>query len=88
MFDKLCLLCIFSDASLETLEKHLQDLYSPQIETVYIRLSDKINLLRRASILKEIRTVFKYAEFNIRSVTEHQIHLIAAFNKYVERKET
>lgn len=86
MFDNLCLICIHCDASLEMLKKHIQRLYSPEVEKVYVRVSNKLNLFQRVRMLKAVRRVFTDTAIDIKTVTEWQIYLIAAFNAYVKKR--
>ena len=87
MFDHLCLICIHYDASLDLLQRHVRRLYSPEVETVYVRISKDINLIDRAQMLKTIRGVFVGAEVNIVEVSDYQIHLVAAMLEYAEKRK-
>ena len=42
MFDNLCLICIHCDASLDIRQRHIQRLYSPEVEKVYVFISKHV----------------------------------------------
>ena len=86
MFDNICLICIHCDASLGMLQARVEQLYAPEVETVYVRISKRVNLFRRARMLKVIRKVFKSVELDVMSVSDRQIYLIAAFNDYIGKR--
>ena len=85
MFDHLCLICIHYDASLSLLQRHIRRLYSPEVETVYVRISEDVDLIDRAQMLKMIRRVFVDAAVKIVTVSDYQIHLVAAMVEYAEK---
>ena len=86
MFEKLCLICIHNDASLDLVKQHLQRLYSPDVQVVYIRISEDLDVISRALMLKAIRKVFRGADLDILTVSESQIHLVAAMVEYAEKR--
>ena len=86
MFDHLCLICIHFDASLDLLQRHIRRLYSPEVETVYVRISKEVGIIKRARMLIAIRRVFVGVEIDILEVTDYQIHLVAAMVEYAEKR--
>ena len=86
MFDHICLICIHFDASLDLLQRHIQRLYSPEVEIVYVRISQKVGIIDRARMLKAIRRVFVDVDIDIVTVSDYQIHLVAAMVEYAEKR--
>ena len=86
MFDHLCLILIHYDASLGMLQRHIRRLYSPEVETVYVRISKEVGIIKRARMLIAIRRVFAGVEIDILEVTDFQIHLVAAMVEYAEKR--
>ena len=86
MFDNLCLICIHYDASLDMLQRHVQRLYSPEVEKVYVRISKNVDIIKRAGMLKAVRDVFIGSEINIVTVADYQIRLVAAMVDYAENR--
>ena len=86
MFDHLCLICIHYDANLELMQRHLKRLYSPEVEKVYVRISKDLDLLDRAKMLIAIRRVFVDVEIDIVTVSDYQIHLVAAMVEFTEKR--
>lgn len=77
--ENVCVLLINHDAQIDDFTEHLTSLYDPCVDTVYVRIDKKLDLLRRAQMLRQIRDVFDAANIHIRNVTQVQIKRIAFY---------
>ena len=80
--ENICLLLIFRDATLESLESNLLQLYDPCVAKVYVCVSKKLNFITRFKALREIRSVFTDADICINNVTDTQLKLVALYSDF------
>ena len=78
--DDICLLMICYDAKLEGFAEHCQQLYDPNIRTVHVCVDDRLNFMRRAKMLRQVRKIFKSVpDIDIRNVTTAQIRMLGYY---------
>ena len=77
--ENLCLIMVHCDTDPKALDRELRELYSPQIEICYVRISQRFNPLQRALILRKVRKVFTKIELHIKPVSDYSIHLLNTF---------
>ena len=77
--ENLCVLLICHDAHLDDFTEHLTTLYDPCVDTVHVCVSRNLDLLKRATLMRQIRDVFSTADIHTRNVTEAQIKLVAFY---------
>ena len=77
--ENLCVLLICHDARLDDFTEHLTTLYDPCVDTVHVCVSQNLDLLKRATLMRQIRDVFSTADIHIQNVTEAQIKLVAFY---------
>ena len=77
--ENLCVLLICHDAQIDDFTEHLTTLYDPCVDTVHVCVSQNLDLLKRAGLMRQIRDVFSTADIHTRNVTEAQIKLMAFY---------
>ena len=77
--ENLCVLLICHDAQIDDFTQHVASLYDPCVDAVYVCVDEKLDILIRAEMLWQIRTVFGSAEIHIRNVTTVQIRTLAFY---------
>ena len=77
--ENLCVLLICHDAQIDDFTEHVTSLYDPCVDSVYVCVDEKLDILIRAEMLWQIRTVFGSADIRIRSVPTVQIRTLAFY---------
>ena len=84
---EIALLGIHSDANLSKLDAKANELYDPAIKVLYVRVSQRFNLIQKALIRQRLRKVFK-CKIEMQSVSDQQIKTLLAFYDWSLQKET
>ena len=85
--NEIALLGIHFDANLSKLDAKATELYDPTIRILYVRISQRFNLIQKALIRQRLRKVFK-CKIEMQSVSDQQIKILLAFYHWTLRKET
>ena len=86
--DDTCLLMICYDAEVDGFAEHLQQLYDPDVRTVHVCVDKRLNFIRRAKMLRQVRKIFAVSDIDIRNVSTAQIRLLGFFiHSYIPNKK-
>ena len=77
--ENICLIMIHCDTNPNELEAKARELYSPVVDTCYVRISKRLNLLQRAYVLRKFRNVFTRVHWDVKSVSDYAIRLLNTF---------
>ena len=80
--ENICVIMLHCDSNPKTLEGEIRELYTPELEICYVRISDRFNPLQRVFILRKIRKVFTKIEINVKPVSDYSINLLNTFINY------
>ena len=76
----MCLLLICHDAESDSFTEYLEELYDPEVRTLHICVDKRLNFIRRAEMLKQVRKVFQTVlDIQIKNVTTPQIRILGFY---------
>ena len=82
--ENICVVLIHSHSDPNRLETEVQQLYTPELEICYVRISECFDLLQRSTFLRKLRRVFAKIEMNVKPVSDisiYRLHLFIQWHK-------
>lgn len=80
--DNACLLLICHDAQMDDFKERLLSLYDPLVDTVWVRVDERLNFIKRARMLKQVRSAFKPSDIRIQNITTAQVRFLAFYIRF------